>query len=138
MKAVERDRSRRYGSAAELSADLGRYLERQPVLARRPGLGSWISRHVRRHRAGVAATAGLLLVVLQLGFSASLAVQLRRATRTAGDLHPLVASARSNEEAQQKEHSTRLLTHRAAEAGPPRIERQVEEKGFGGWRPAPP
>ena len=58
------------------------------------------------------ATAGLLLVVLQLGFSASLAVQLRRATRTAGDLHPLVASARSNEEAQQKEHSTRLLTHR--------------------------
>ncbi len=141
MKALERDRSRRYGSAAELSADLGRYLERQPVLARGPGLGAWISRTVRRNRAGVAGTASLLLVVLQLGFSASLAVQLRRATRTAdatGDLHSLMASARNTEEAKQKEHSTGLLTNRAAEAGPPWIERQVEDKGYGERRPAPP
>jgi len=97
MKAVERDRSRRYGSAAELSADLGRYLERRPVLAREPSLRSWISRHVRRHRAGVRAGVTLLLVVLQLGLSAALAVHLREATRAAhpgADLQRGLASAR--------------------------------------------
>jgi len=136
MKAMERDRSRRYGSAAELSADLGRYLEGRPVLARAPGVGSWISRQVRRHRAATAAGAGLLLVVLQLGFSASLAVQLRQTTRLAaasGELHPLVTS---DEEARKTERSTRLVTDRAGDADPPRVHRQVLGKSNG--RSTPP
>ena len=132
MKAVERDRSRRYGSAAELSADLGRYLEGRSVLARAPGVSSWISRQVRRHRAAIAAGAGLLLVVLQLGFSASLAVQLRQATRPAaasGELHALAASEPADEEARKTERSTRLVTDRAGDADPPRVHRQLPSKG---------
>jgi serine/threonine protein kinase len=139
MKAVERDRSRRYGSTAELSADLGRYLEGQPVIARGPGVGSWISRHIRRHRAAVAGAAGLMLVVLQLGFSASVAVQLHQATRPAaasGDLHPLVVSAPDDGEARKKERSSRLLTDRAGDADPPRVHPQVVSTGNG--RSTPP
>jgi len=131
MKAVERDRSRRYGSAAELSADLGRYLEGRPVLARGPGVGSWISRQLRRHRATVAAGAGLVLVVLQLGFSASLAVQLRQATRLAdasGQPHALAASAHDDEDARKGEPGLRgerggpirLTTRKCASASPER------------------
>jgi DNA-binding NtrC family response regulator len=136
MKAVEKDRNRRYGSAAELSADLGRYLERKPVLARRPGAGHWISRLVRRHRAGVAWAAGVLLV-LQLGFSASLALQLRRTTRTAdasGDLRTVAASVPSDEEEKPKQRSMGYLSKGAAETG----SRPAEQRLDRGPRPAAP
>jgi serine/threonine protein kinase len=124
MKAVERDRSRRYGSAAELSADLGRYLEDEPVLARGSGMRSWISRHLRRHRAGVAGAVTLLLVVLQVGFSAALAVQLRQATAS-GDRHPRIASAPDREEAGQRRRPARPLGHAAAEEDPPRLQHRL-------------
>jgi serine/threonine protein kinase len=134
MKAVERDRSRRYGSAAELSADLGRYLEGRPVLARAPGVGFWISRQVRRHRGAIAAGAGLLLVVLQLAFSASLAVQLRQTTRPAsGEPHAVGASS---EEARKTERSTRPSTDRAGDVDPPRVHRQLPSRENG--RSTPP
>jgi len=135
MKAVERDRSRRYGSAAELSADLGRYLESRPVLARAPGVRSWVARKVRRHRAAIAAGAGLLLVVLQLGASASLAVQLRQTTRPAA-AHPGVVPGRDGEEARRTERSARLLTDRAADVDPLRVHSQAPSKGSG--RSTPP
>jgi serine/threonine protein kinase len=34
LKALERDRARRYGTPAELADDLGRYLRNEPVIAR--------------------------------------------------------------------------------------------------------
>jgi serine/threonine protein kinase len=80
MKALEKDRSLRYASVAELAADLGRYLEHQPVMARRPSSGSRMSRYLRRHRAGVARAAGMVLVVLQLGSSVSLALRFQQAS----------------------------------------------------------
>ncbi len=125
MKAVERDRSRRYGSAAELSADLGRYLDGRPVLARAPGVRSWIARQVRRHRARVAGVAALLLFGLQLGFSASIALQLRRVSR-AGEVsakHPAAVTAFTDEEASLKPRSTRLLTDRVVDTRPPHVTR---------------
>jgi serine/threonine protein kinase len=121
MKAIERDRGRRYGSAAELSADLGRYLEGRPVLARTPGIGSWISRQVRRHRAAVGI-AGLLLLVLHLGVSASLALQLRQATRGPDprrNVRSVVALALPDDEA--REHRT-TSRRGAVEAGSPQRE----------------
>ncbi len=39
MKALEKDRARRYGTPSELAADIGRYLRHEPVVARpRPRL----------------------------------------------------------------------------------------------------
>ncbi len=136
-RAVEKDRSRRYGSAAELSADLERYLEQRPVLARRVGAGSAISRFVRRPRAGFAAAAGLLLLVLQLGFSASLALQLHFATRAVaadGDTRPVAASALSDEDEKPKERSMRYLSKRATETGSRQAERRLDRRS----RPAAP
>lgn len=43
-RAMEKQPSRRYSSVAELSADLERYLTRQPILARRPSTFSGASR----------------------------------------------------------------------------------------------
>jgi serine/threonine protein kinase len=78
QKAMDKDRCRRYASAAELSADLENYLEGRPVGARTRGAGWRVWSCVVRHRAAVAGAAGLLLLLLQLGFSASMALQLRR------------------------------------------------------------
>jgi non-specific serine/threonine protein kinase/serine/threonine-protein kinase len=57
MKAMEKDRSRRYGSPMDLAADLGRYLSDEPVQARAPSAAYRARKFVRRHRLGVTAAA---------------------------------------------------------------------------------
>jgi non-specific serine/threonine protein kinase/serine/threonine-protein kinase len=79
MKALEKDRTRRYGSPSELAADIGRHLDHQPVLAGPPSATYRISKFVRRHRFGVAAAA--LVVVALIGFGVTMAVQARRIAR---------------------------------------------------------
>ena len=79
MKALERDRARRYGSPAELAADIKRYLVNQPVLARPAGSGYRLQKYMRRHRVGVAAAA--VIASLLLASAILEAVELRRITR---------------------------------------------------------
>jgi serine/threonine protein kinase/tetratricopeptide (TPR) repeat protein len=81
MKALEKDRRRRYGSPSDLSADLQRHLRHEPVLARTPSAAYRVSRYVRRHRLGVGVAAGLALLLI--GFSLSTALQARRIQREA-------------------------------------------------------
>jgi non-specific serine/threonine protein kinase/serine/threonine-protein kinase len=79
LKALERDRNRRYGAPAELAADLGRYLRNEPVIARPATLVYRTKKYVQRHKFGVAAaTAAALLLV---AFGVMQAIQLRRTTR---------------------------------------------------------
>lgn len=64
LKALDKDRSRRYGSAADLAADLGHYLRHEPILARTTGPLGKMARWVRRNRAVAtvaAVSAGVLL-----------------------------------------------------------------------------
>jgi eukaryotic-like serine/threonine-protein kinase len=65
VKAIERDRNRRYETANALALDLERHLEHKPVVARPPTLGYTAGKFVRRHRLGVSvlATAVLALMV---------------------------------------------------------------------------
>lgn len=79
MKALEKDRSRRYGSATELAADIDRYLNHEPVVARPASISYRLSKYFRRHRVGVAIAAGL--IILLACFAVMQAVQLRRITR---------------------------------------------------------
>jgi serine/threonine protein kinase/WD40 repeat protein len=69
QKAIAKEPPRRYQTAAELAADLGRFLEDRPILARRNSLAALAWRWIRRN-PGWAATLGLvlgLLVVLAVG-----------------------------------------------------------------------
>jgi non-specific serine/threonine protein kinase/serine/threonine-protein kinase len=59
MKCLEKDRTRRYDSAASLAQDLERHLRSEPVLAGPPSVGYRTRKFVRRHRVGVGVVAGL-------------------------------------------------------------------------------
>ncbi len=79
MKAVEKDRARRYGTPSELAADIERYLENRPVVARPASVGYRVRKYVRRHRVGVAVASGA--AALLVAFAIIQTVQLRRITR---------------------------------------------------------
>jgi non-specific serine/threonine protein kinase/serine/threonine-protein kinase len=79
LKALEKDRKRRYGSPSELAADLGRYLRNEPVSAHAPSVAYRARKYIRRHRLGVALSAAALLLLM--GFAMTEAIQLRRITR---------------------------------------------------------
>jgi len=75
MKALEKDRTRRYDSPNELAADLERHLANQPILARPASETYRARRFVRRHRVGVAVAA--LVVLLVAGFTTAHLLQAR-------------------------------------------------------------
>jgi len=79
LKALEKDRARRYGSPSELGADVGRYLRNEPVVARPVSTAYRTKKYIQRHKFGVAAATAMLL--LMMAFAVMQAVQLRRITR---------------------------------------------------------
>jgi WD40 repeat protein len=66
MKALEKDRSRRYETASALAADVRRYLSEQPVEARPPSAWYRFRKLARRNRAAVTA-ATLVAAALVVG-----------------------------------------------------------------------
>ncbi|MBW8877621.1 MAG: serine/threonine protein kinase [Acidobacteria bacterium] len=79
LRAMDPEPGRRYASAEQLAADVQRYLDGLPILARKDTPGYRLSKFVHRHKAGVAtATAGLLLI---LGFSVTVTLLWKKAER---------------------------------------------------------
>jgi serine/threonine protein kinase/tetratricopeptide (TPR) repeat protein len=90
MKALEKDRTRRYETAHGLALDIRRHLEHEPVQAGPPSRAYRLRKFVRRNRAGVAAgvVAALSLIAataVSAGFALSEAEQ-RRAAATERDI----------------------------------------------------
>ena len=63
-KCLEKDRTRRYSSAAEVAADLGRYLVGEPITAAPMGLIDGVARLARRHRIAATAAATVFLALV--------------------------------------------------------------------------
>ncbi len=78
-KALEKDKTRRYTSAADLAADIWRYLDDEAIIARPPSAMYQLQKLARRHKAWVAGVAAVF-VVLVAGIVAS-TWQAARATR---------------------------------------------------------
>jgi eukaryotic-like serine/threonine-protein kinase len=103
MKALEKDRTRRYDTANGLAADILRFQENEPIVARPPSQLYKLQKAWRRNRVPFTAAA-IVLLTLIFGFAIS-TVGLRRAV-----------SARANEREQRN-----LAIQKAEEA-----ERQKE------------
>jgi eukaryotic-like serine/threonine-protein kinase len=84
MKALEKDRSRRYGTPSELAADIRRYLNHEPVVARLAGTGYRLRKYTRRHRALVLGVAAVFVALLTgVAVSTWEAIRANRAGQTA-------------------------------------------------------
>ncbi len=78
LKALDKERSRRYATPLELAADIGRYLHNEPVTARPDSTVYRARKYIRRHRIGVGIAAAAMLLVVS--FSIVQAFQVQRIT----------------------------------------------------------
>jgi serine/threonine protein kinase len=103
MKALEKDRARRYETANALAMDLERYLENEPVVARPPSRLYRFRKLVRRNRATFAAgVAVAVALIIGLGVSTWLFLEAERARRNEAEL-------RRQSEVREKITQARLL-----------------------------
>jgi tetratricopeptide (TPR) repeat protein/predicted Ser/Thr protein kinase len=63
-KALEKEKTRRYGSVTALSEDIRRYLQDEPIVARRPGTVYQLQKFARRNKALVAGVAAVFVALV--------------------------------------------------------------------------
>jgi tetratricopeptide (TPR) repeat protein len=83
-KALEKEKDRRYSSAADLAEDLRRYLRDEPITARPASAAYQARRFARRHKALVGGVlASLVLLVAGVITTSWQAIRARQAERVA-------------------------------------------------------
>jgi serine/threonine protein kinase/WD40 repeat protein/Flp pilus assembly protein TadD len=123
-KAMDKEPSRRYQAAADLGADLQRFVEDRPILARRASLGERAWRWSRRNPALAAATAlTFAALLIATVVSALFAVAQGRAADREKNLSAEQKAAKDKAEELAaeldraltitKEHAARSAVHRA-------------------------
>jgi tetratricopeptide (TPR) repeat protein len=84
LKALEKDRSRRYGSPSDLAADIGRYLKNEAVLAVPPSAAYRARKFASRYRGAlVTAAAFLLVLIVAAGISIRQSIRANRESAVA-------------------------------------------------------
>ncbi|HEY1120111.1 MAG TPA: serine/threonine-protein kinase, partial [Haloferula sp.] len=76
FKAMEKERNRRYQTVNSLSMDVRRYLQNEPVIARKPSRGYFMRKFFQRTRAA-CVLGSLMLVSLLAGFGTTTALYFR-------------------------------------------------------------
>ncbi|MEM9167191.1 MAG: serine/threonine-protein kinase [Planctomycetota bacterium] len=97
LKALRKDRTRRYASAEALGEDVRRYLEGQPLEAAPESRGYLLKKFVSRNRGQVAA-AGAVFAALVLGLAGT-AWQAQQASREAARADERAVAAEAAEQA---------------------------------------
>ncbi len=115
MKAMEKDRTRRYETASELANDVRRYLNHETVLATPPTFAYKLQKFVRRHRVGVLAglvVTAALLVGLSLASYGLLQArrEAQRSQRIADFLEELFISTNPERALERGTDVARILT----------------------------
>ncbi len=117
-KALEKDKHRRYQSAADLGADLTRYLDNEPIAARPPSAAYQISKFAARHKGLVAAVVSIIFILS--GALGGVFWQRNIARREASDAKTqkgIAEKEAAEAEVQRKaasEHATEAETQRKA------------------------
>ncbi len=108
MKALEKDRTRRYGTAADLAEDIERHFRNEPVQARAPGFVYKMQKFARRNRMLVISTVLLVSVLLTTSTISTLMYLNAKQAR-----QKEVAMRKHAEEAGARETQARLEAEKA-------------------------
>lgn len=95
-RALEKERERRYQSASELADDLRRYLNGEPIAARRDSALYVLRKQIRRHRVAATGAAAVLVTLVAFGVVSA-------------------AQARANRGLANRESAARLIAEEARE-----------------------
>jgi eukaryotic-like serine/threonine-protein kinase len=87
MKALEKDRARRYGAASELAADIRRYLTHEPVLARPASAAYRSGKFIKRHKLALAVATIFALVVVAGAVAIVREAQIARIQQARAEQH---------------------------------------------------
>src|SRR5262249_7590888 len=86
LKAMRKEPAERYATAKELADDLQRFLDGQPVQARRPTLRERSGRWAHRHAAWLAVAGGVLILLsVVLAVSTFMTMRAYEQTKEAND-----------------------------------------------------
>jgi serine/threonine protein kinase len=122
MKALEKDRNRRYDTPGHLADDIERYLRREPILARPPSPAYRVKKLAQRHRAAVL-TALAMAAALLAGLAVATWQAVRARAAEAAALATAEAHRQAREDAEAREAETRAVL------------RFVEKRVFAAARP---
>jgi serine/threonine protein kinase/tetratricopeptide (TPR) repeat protein len=111
MRALEKDRTRRYQTANGLARDIERYLKDEPVEACPPSAGYRLKKFARKHKKSLTVSAAFALLLV-LGVVAS-TWQAVRATRAEGNA---IAEQQKTEAALAAERTTKTRAREALDA----------------------
>jgi serine/threonine protein kinase/WD40 repeat protein len=129
MKALEKDRRRRYETASGLAADVRRFLAEEPIEARPPSAWYRFQKMTRRHRLALATT-GVVAAALLLGTALSVwqAVRATRAGRIALEARRAAVQA---ERAAVRQRDQATARSREAEAARNQLRRTLYAADMG-------
>jgi tetratricopeptide (TPR) repeat protein len=104
LKALEKDRNRRYETANGFAMDVQRYLAGEPVLAVPPSASYRLRKLARKHRAGLTAAAALVALLV-----AGVAVSMWQMVRAKEAEHAALAAAQAELEQRQRAEAAEVL-----------------------------
>jgi serine/threonine protein kinase/tetratricopeptide (TPR) repeat protein len=114
MKALEKDRARRYETAAALAADVRRHLDGDPVEAGPPSRAYRLRKFARKHRAALATVGAFaLLLIAAAAVSTWLAFRAHAAERTALKAEAVMRDQRDRAVAAESEARRQAAISRA-------------------------
>ena len=80
VKALEKDRTRRYNTAHALAEDIGRHLSNEPIAACPPSVSYRFNKFLRRHKSRMIAVFSTIVLLVALTIVAVMYLNSRRAT----------------------------------------------------------
>jgi eukaryotic-like serine/threonine-protein kinase len=115
LKALEKDRARRYATPAELAGDITRYLRHEAVSARPPSSAYRLRKFARRNRAMVISAAAILATLI-----GATAVSTREAIRATRAERSAAASLKQSQEETAKAQAVNSFLQEMLQSADPR------------------
>ncbi len=108
MKAIEKNRKRRYDSAAGFAEDIRRFLANEPVTARPPSTGYRVQKFVQKNKGLVASLATISAMLVATVFASTLLTIKANSARDEAAAQRTIAENKTKEVAEQRDRARQL------------------------------